>query len=640
MWSVVAVQVAMVKPKIDPNSLVVGRTRVRDNDGFLGTVVYVGPVASAKNRDEIYAGIEWDDNTRGKHDGSVICRVTNQFVRHFKTTKGSGGGSFVRLSKLDLGEVLDLGIMKGRYVQQDAPVIAPNNILEGCFARTTRGNEKQIELLGEMNIRKRQQLQDLKEISLRNLAIANVVKSPSVELIELGESFTQIDLAGNLLCDWTQVQKIFDLFPNAKKISLASNRLNDFISLETEWKPTQYTNIQVLNLNGCGLKSIQTILHIVKSMPNLQELCLANNQISDLHPTKEKEDYTDSFPELTLLDLSGCKLTSWENEISQAFQKLPRLKTLILDHNDIPFSTTIDTNDINITDSFFSKLEVLQIASNAISEWSFIDFLNMKIPTLKSLRFRNNPLTQNMGSRESRAIIIARLEHLNYLNASPISEKERVESERMYVRNIARELLLLSNGSTNDSDYNKDSKEEEKKTYLKNHPRFETLVKKHSEAMSGIQSSSNSNSSSSTNLSSDAVNITLRSMASSSCTIPPITKRLPSSLKINRLKSLCQRLFQVEVELQTLHLHQKGEASLPMELEDDENTLGYYGVTDNSEILVNEIDVDFERKQKEKERQEFEKRFREQGESGNLIKGIQERDRMAYATAAAAGTNS
>ena len=68
---------------VDPSTLVVGETRIRDSDGFCGTIVYKGPVASAKDENEIYAGIAWDDASRGKHDGSVLCRRTNRIVRHF-----------------------------------------------------------------------------------------------------------------------------------------------------------------------------------------------------------------------------------------------------------------------------------------------------------------------------------------------------------------------------------------------------------------------------------------------------------------------------------------------------------------------------------------------------------------------------
>lgn len=38
--------------------------RCRDSDGFLGTILYVGPVASAKKQNEVYAGVEWDDESR------------------------------------------------------------------------------------------------------------------------------------------------------------------------------------------------------------------------------------------------------------------------------------------------------------------------------------------------------------------------------------------------------------------------------------------------------------------------------------------------------------------------------------------------------------------------------------------------
>ena len=111
-------------------------TRVRDASGFVGTVLYLGPVASAKSPTEIYAGIAWDDVTRGKHDGSVICRTTNQLVRHFKC--GPTQGSFLRLSKVDAGVSLSPELMRSRYVKPDAELVAPDNLLPHV-ARTSGG---------------------------------------------------------------------------------------------------------------------------------------------------------------------------------------------------------------------------------------------------------------------------------------------------------------------------------------------------------------------------------------------------------------------------------------------------------------------------------------------------------------------
>ena len=46
---------AMTPPK---SEIIVNKTRIQDADGFVGTVRYIGPVASAKKQTEIYAGIE------------------------------------------------------------------------------------------------------------------------------------------------------------------------------------------------------------------------------------------------------------------------------------------------------------------------------------------------------------------------------------------------------------------------------------------------------------------------------------------------------------------------------------------------------------------------------------------------------
>ena len=43
-------------------------SRIKDADGFKARVRYIGPVAAAKKETE-WLGVEWDDQTRGKHDG-------------------------------------------------------------------------------------------------------------------------------------------------------------------------------------------------------------------------------------------------------------------------------------------------------------------------------------------------------------------------------------------------------------------------------------------------------------------------------------------------------------------------------------------------------------------------------------------
>lgn len=53
---------------LEDSRITVG-SRVIDGDGYRATVRYIGPVAAAKNKDEVWIGVEWDRVDRGKHDG-------------------------------------------------------------------------------------------------------------------------------------------------------------------------------------------------------------------------------------------------------------------------------------------------------------------------------------------------------------------------------------------------------------------------------------------------------------------------------------------------------------------------------------------------------------------------------------------
>ena len=546
-------------PHLRPNI-----TRVRDASGFVGTVVYVGPVASAKSTTEIYAGVAWDDATRGKHDGSVICRETNQIVRHFKCA-GPTQGSFLRLSKVDVGVALTPALMRSRYVKPDAELIAPDNILPHV-ARTAGGRDKPIEFLGEVKIRSQQQLEDVEEISLRMLGIARPCSAEEEAEMEEFNHLKSIDLAGNLLSDWGDVLAILRQFKNLQSISLASNRINDLNPASMEG--ISMTRITTLNLNSTNISSFKTVQLIGRAMPNLEELCLAHCDLSDIeHYTlditstaektanDDKSNDTPALHNLVLLDLSDCQLCSWGKQIMH-FHNLPMLESLILNDNAIDCITiTNEGGDRTI----FPKLASLQLAGTAISSWSALEDLN-SIPSLRSLRLRNTPLTSSLGVGEVRSTAIARLPNLEFFNASPIAERERIEAERRYVSNVAREMLMLSSGAVL-SDTNLESEDEKignadasaKQAQMHaHHPRFQSLLEKHQETMLG--STSNSGPTNGGNsIGDDVIGLTIRSMAAASCDVEPLRKRIPRSLKVGRIKAMSARAFGLDIDLQILH---------------------------------------------------------------------------------------
>lgn len=528
-------------------------TRVRDPSGFIGTVLYVGPVASAKSTSEIYAGISWDDVTRGKHDGSVICRTTNQLVRHFKC--GPTQGSFLRLSKVDVGVALSPELMRSRYVKPGAELVAPDNILPHV-ARTAGGRDKAIEFWGEIKIRNRQQLEVVEEISLRMLGISGPCsKELQFEMEEFGH-LRGIDLAGNLLSDWEDVLTILRQFPKLQNVSVASNRINDLGSTSSIG---EFPHIRSLNLNNCNISSFQTLRLIGKAMPNLEELCVAHADLSDIEQhTPDTDTIEELFPNLILLDLSDCKLTSWENHI-QPFRNLPMLESLILNLNAIDSIVVPESDN---TRAPFPSVASLQIAGNPLPSWTALDDLN-SITSLRSLRLRSTPLTNLLGVGEVRSTAIARFPSLEFFNASPISERERNEAERRYVSTVARELLLISSGallSTNNNglgtvDSSGDSEVDAKQAEVfARHPRFKHLMTKHKDTMMALNSSAaGTDSSGSGKIGEDVINVTIRSMAASSCDVEPLQKRLPRSLQVGRIKAMCARAFGLDIDLQILY---------------------------------------------------------------------------------------
>lgn len=77
---------------------------------WLGTVRYVG-LLPLENDSMVWYGIEWDDDSRGKHNGSVKDK-NNQIVQIFQCPEGHG--SFVRENKIQKGISIEEAIIE-RY---------------------------------------------------------------------------------------------------------------------------------------------------------------------------------------------------------------------------------------------------------------------------------------------------------------------------------------------------------------------------------------------------------------------------------------------------------------------------------------------------------------------------------------------
>ncbi|GMI30349.1 hypothetical protein TeGR_g3091, partial [Tetraparma gracilis] len=215
----------------------------------------------------------------------------------------------------------------------------------------------------------------------------------------------------------------------------------------------------------------------------------------------------------------------------------PELKSLILNENALPEITPVPASS-----GLFKSLRALQISNTAISAWTSLDSL-MSFPALSSLRFANSPLTAPLGGSEARTVIIARVPGITFLNASTVSEKERSESEKMYLRRVTRQLQVGEN-EENEKQGGAGTGEK-RKEILAAHPLFESLSTKHAASMMPAGDGSSASS-----LGSDTINVTIHSLSAASCTAEPMSKRLPASLQIGRLKQMCKRVFKLDIDLQ------------------------------------------------------------------------------------------
>ena len=226
-----------------------------------------------------------------------------------------------------------------------------------------------------------------------------------------------------------------------------------------------------------------------------------------------------------------------------------------------------------------------------LQSWNDIDSLN-KFQELRCLRLSHVPLFAGKGASEVRPIVIARIAQLDFFNGSAVNTRERVESEKSYLRRIFRErssenttateVVKLNeelNGNNNNNNNNNNRASEV------NHPRFDELYAMYREQMLDFGKAQENGT-----IASDLVSITFKNLTlSSSDGMELNTKKLPLSTSVSRLKMIVKGMYKVDIPVQQLSIRTYRDAP-PVFLDDDESTLGYVGAVNGSFIYVNETD--------------------------------------------------
>nr|XP_058944024.1 tubulin-specific chaperone E-like [Pocillopora verrucosa] len=519
-------------------------------EGFRGVIKYVGEVPPTSGE---WYGIEWDDPDRGKHDG------THEGVKYFEC-RHPKSGSFVRPKKVDFG-ISIIDALKEQY-GLGGDGINP----EDMYVISGKNKKKPVEMVGADSIQEKQSnYKELTVVSLRGMEVSGPDKES--EFYTIAPLVSEFDLSGTLISSWSDVALITKNLHQLQTIHLNENFLK--LPQNPEQLMPSFSTVLVMFLNRMKLQWNEVEV-IVSMMPSLKELHACHNCLNNLREKDGQLTQLQALQNIELLNLEGNKLSDWKTILRLGH--LSRLKCLILNDNGIK-SVELGNKIQDRTDGvpLFSSLESLSLSNNIITELQSINELN-HLPSLNGLRFKGNPLFQDETTFESRQELLARVPSLTSLNGSPVNSKEREIAERAYLKKYATSWVNAGGMP------GKGEKSVLKPEFIEAHPRYEELVKVH-----GVPSEAERNHSSSKTLKDSLISVTI------TCPDAPdkksVTKKLPGTMTIGKVKGLLYRLFKVDSSDQKLS-SVDSKLGREVDLDDDLRQLTFYSVQSGDTIYL------------------------------------------------------
>lgn len=426
----------------------------------------------------VAAGIEWDDPTRGKNDGSVET-ADGEVHRYFTTAPGQG--SFMKLPLMLKGH----GIVAALLDKYEGGTL--DEVGGAGSVQTASGRELEVEFVGEAHIRGKQLLERNRNVSLKE-AMVSFVEGDS-RLAKLAPNIQDLDLRENLLHSWADVASLGEQLSRLSVLNIAGNLMDPLAAGAASVLAGKFASLRVLVLSNTAL-TWRDAAAAARQMPTLEEMHVCGNGISSLSEVDEPSndvgaaaraadeaelnpaeddgfEYTTGLESLKVINLSDNALSAW-TEVWR-LSRLPKLENLLLSDNRLtklqywPVGTAAaaaatgtaspeetaagsgsgsgsgsglgtggDTASVvNVVP--FASLSSLSVNHNAIAGWASVDCL-AAFPSLTAIRFQHNPLTDGAGPTEMRMVVIARAAKLKTLNGSVVRDRERSDAEKAYLR--------------------------------------------------------------------------------------------------------------------------------------------------------------------------------------------------------------
>ena len=432
-------------------------------DGALCTVRYVGEVAGTASGGT-WLGVEWDDPTRGKHDG------VHKGVRYFRCRRGAGAdktaASFVRPTRPADAPRTFLEAVREKYadVRDEAAETGP-----ATPSKVVMISGKVAEEVGFDKVRRQlAQIETLKVVILDGVCVLRVAdRDKEAESIrDVCPSITDLDLSRNLFTEFATVVDICRELPNLRTLRINGNRFVDIALPPDDGQGSVFGEVAELGI-GETLMSWAEIGQLTARFPALETLIAGTNQLSLLAPP---------LPPMSTLPLTLTTLNLEFNDFT-ALSDLASLSGLHalcnLHLKGCNISQLTSSPEEAPLPRFSPSLQYLDLSYNRVASWQFVDTLPDLLPGMTALRFSHNPIynspymdvdtdvaaataksasaTANanttVSTEESYMIAVGRLGALKTLNFSNVTATDRLNAEMFYLSRIAKQLATATEGS-------------------------------------------------------------------------------------------------------------------------------------------------------------------------------------------------
>uniref|UniRef100_A0A7S1PH29 Tubulin-folding cofactor E n=1 Tax=Percolomonas cosmopolitus TaxID=63605 RepID=A0A7S1PH29_9EUKA len=598
----------------DPSTLVNTRMRLKEEPP-----AFIRFVGTLPKRKATYVGVQWDSAQRGKHHTkvdneeifSVPKRQNADSTSEEDPALAQSSFSFLKWTTLEAKIENQLQLLeqqKGadachQASYSDFPVhydiqrtigdaVQERYMVDIRDGKVEWRDKTQVELVGMQQVSQRyfHRLDRLNVVSVNHQGVSRIGN-----LKALATSLETLDLSCNLYSAWEEVLKIFPQAPKLKILMLSGNRFNDWDKLpqlakemRSESEALPFTALDTLVLNGTMAHWSDAENLVEHYFPHLKEVHMCDNFIEHItHESGENDAY---WEHMEHIDLMNNKIASWSDV--QTLAHLKSLQRINLRKNPVQSIQAPSEGE-------FPQLRSLSLEQSQILKWSDIDALHL-FPALSDVRLQGTPLEKQNGRATTRMFTIARVAKLTSMNGSTVSKRERIDAEKYYLKTCADSKMKDLKYGTFDE-----------KKFAVLHPRYKELSLVHGNFEDFVQKEEQKP----TAMKQSLVHVLIKNMSS---TVNDATmhmeKKLAPSLHVIDLKKMCQRKWKLPVHLQKLYFTPDPEDLFPEELDDDNQEISFFGVRSGGVILMEERDLDKEKREAEEKKRDEEERERQHRE--------------------------